>query len=151
MYNEDKQSWCDLGLQLEYEFLERGFPVSLNKQKDHDKFTHDFMIHLPCDLKSIRTKWQKSQELFGIQSDYAISINQKDLQRYNHLYPNLIIILDVAWSGVYLAPVSHAIRLIKNGSAKRHEYKNRKNDQRGNAKISWIFDIRHFEAIKGDK
>ena len=126
MDNEDKQSWCELGLQLEYEFLERGYPVSLNKQKDKDKFTHDFMIHLPCDLKSIRTKWEKSQELFGIPSDYAISINQKDLQRYNDLYPNLIMILDVEWSGVYLAPVSYAIRLIKNGSAKRHEYKNRK-------------------------
>jgi hypothetical protein len=31
--------------------------------------------------------------------------------------------------------------------AKRHEYKNRKNDMQGNAKASWIFDLRDLEKI----
>jgi hypothetical protein len=151
MNNEDKTAWCEYGLKLEHQFLARGYPVTLNDKKETDKYCHDFFIHLPCDLKSIKTRWEKSEELFGIPSDYAVSINQKDLQRYNDLYPNLVMILDVEWSGVYLVPVSYAIKLIKNGYAKKHEYKNRKNDMQGNAKISWIFDIREFEVIKETK
>ena len=149
--NEDKLSWCQYGEELEHEFLDGSFPVTLNPKKVSDKFTHDFFIHLPCDLKSIMSKWIKSESLFGIPSEHAISINQKDLQRYRDLYPNLIMILNVQWSGVYLLPVSYAINLIKQGKAKRHEYKNRQNDTKGNAKISWIFDLRNLEKINRSK
>jgi hypothetical protein len=61
------------------------------------------------------------------------------------------MILNVQWSGVYLLPVSYAINLIKQGKAKRHEYKNRQNDTQGNAKISWIFDLRNLEKINRSK
>jgi hypothetical protein len=87
--NEDKLSWCQYGEELEHEFLDGSFPVTLNPKKVSDKFTHDFFIHLPCDLKSIMSKWIKSESLFGIPSEHAISINQKDLQRYRDLYPKL--------------------------------------------------------------
>ena len=147
MDNDDKLSWCKYGEALEHEFLNGSHSVTLNPNKASDKFTHDFFIHLPCDLKSIMSKWEKSELLFGISPDYAISINQKDLQRYRDLYPNLIMILNVKWSGVYLLPVSYALNLIKRKKAKRHEYKNRKNDTSGNAKISWIFDLRDLEKF----
>ena len=146
---EDKGSWCEYGEKLESVFLDAGYPVTLNPEKAENKFTHDFLIHLPCDLKSIMSQWKYSESMFGIPPEYAISINEKDLQRYRDLYPNLIMILDVAWSGVYLLPVFYAINLAKEGKAKRHEYKNRKNDQQGNAKASWIFDTRHLEQISG--
>jgi len=149
MDNEDKLSWCEYGEELEYAFLDGDFPVTLNPEKESNKFTHDFFIHLPCDLKSIMSQWKYSESMFGIPPEYAISINEKDLQRYRDLYPNLIMILDVAWSGVYLLPVFCAINLAKEGKAKRHEYKNRKNDKQGNTTASWIFDTRHLEKING--
>jgi len=106
---------------------------------------------VPMDLKSIREPWRKSQQLFGIPSDYAISINLKDLRRYAELYPNIIIILDVEWSGIYMMTVARAKTLITNGKAVKHEYKNRKDDTKGNAKVSYVFDLRDLDKLRESK
>ena len=150
MKNEDKDFWCDYGEDLEQDFLNGNYPVTLNPDKLGDPYTHDFFIHLPCDLKSIKTQWKFSKEMFGISPDKAVSINEKDLRRYRDIYPNLVMIIDVAWGDVYLLPVKRALDLIKAKKAKRHEYINRKDDRAGNAKISWVFSTDDFEKIKGE-
>ena len=83
---QDKLAWCAAGVAAEGDFVAQadivGWGVSMNPAKQTDKFTHDLMAMVPLDLKSIRTQWRESERLFGIPSEYAISINVKDLQRY---------------------------------------------------------------------
>ena len=152
---EDKKSWCEAGSLAEKDFVAtnklEGWGISMNPTKHKDPYTHDFMGIVPMDLKSIREPWRKSQELFGIPSKYAVSINKKDIVRYANLYPNIIVLLDVEWAGVYMLTMSRAKSLISNGKAKKHDYKNRRHDKQGNAKTSYIFDIRELDELKESK
>ena len=88
---QNKLAWCAAGAAAEGDFVAQanivGWGVSLNPAKQADKFTHDLMGLVPMDLKSIRTQWRESERLFGIPSEYAISINVKDLKRYKAAVP----------------------------------------------------------------
>lgn len=152
MDNQDKDAWCEAGLLAEGDFLAsasiRGWGLSWNPDKLKDKYTHDFLGICPIDLKTAQTQWNKSFQLFGIHSDNAISINEKDFKRYSLLYPNIIILIDVRWSNrIFILTLSRARRLIKEGKAKRHEYKDRKDDNKGNAKASYIFDVNDLDEL----
>lgn len=152
---EDKLAWCEAGAAAEGDFVAQadivGWGVSMNPAKQSDKFTHDLMGMVPMDLKSIRTQWRESERLFGIPSEYAISVNVKDLRRYKKNYPNILIILDVSWSGKFMLTIPRAQSLLREGKARRHEYRNRVDDEGGNAKDSLIFDLRDLdEVICGD-
>jgi len=152
---EDKKSWCHAGFLAEQDFVATnkliGWGISMNPNKHEDPYTHDFVGIVPIDLKSIRESWRKSLELFGIPSMYAISINTKDLIRYSTLYPNIIVLLDVEWSGIYMLTMPRAKALVSSGKAVKHEYKNRKDDAKGNAKTSYIFDLRDLDKLKEAK
>ena len=85
--------------------------------------------------------------MFGIPHPYAISINEKDLTRYINLYPNIILILDIQFERVQAVKwvdVKRLARLAEKGIAKRHAYKNRVEDKKGNAKVSYVYDMRWF-------
>jgi len=153
--NEDKDSWCSLGEEQEHLFLRQntfdGVEFNLNSDKEHDKFTHDFTMTVPCDLKTIRTSWRTAEEKFGIPNRYAISINRKDVERYQSLYPNIFLILDVKtnlYSGYHLTDLERLILHIRTGVAKEHFYKDRVDDTNGNAKSSYVFDIRWFPELE---
>jgi hypothetical protein len=104
---------------------------------------------IPVDLKTMRTPWRKSQDLFDIPTEKAVSINQKDLRRYAELYPNIIIYLDVEYSGkLFSLTLDRAKKLIKAGKAHRHEYLERKDDTEGNAKVSYIFNTDDLDALE---
>ena len=152
---EDKKSWCEAGELAEKDFVATnklmGWAVAMNANKHQDPYTHDLVGVVPIDLKSTREPWRKSQELFGIPPEYAISINQKDIVRYVKLYPNIIVLLDVAWAGVYMITMSRAKTLITTGKAVKHQYKNRKDDTKGNAKVSYIFDLRDLDEMRESK
>jgi hypothetical protein len=152
MNNEDKKFWCDAGLAAEKDFIAnnqiKGWGVSFNPLKQDDPYTHDYIGICPMDVKTIHTKWIKSQSLFGIPSDKAISINKKDFQRYAKCYPNILILCHVTWQkSVYLLSIDRARKLIDQGKAKLHVYKNRTNDTKGNAKSSYIFDTDDLDRI----
>lgn len=151
--NEDKTSWCNIGQQAEGDFVANaqieGWGISWNPQKYQDKYSHDLMGIIPIDLKTIRTPWRLSESMFGIPSDRAVSVNVKDFLRYNSLYPNIIILLDVTFlNSVYMLTLPRAKALIECGKAKRHEYKNRVNDTLGNAKASFIFDVNDLDKLQ---
>ncbi len=153
--NENKKEWCTYGEQLELDFIKNNkfkhTALCINPEKDTDKFTFDMRINFPCDLKSITTPWKLSKELFGIPSDYAVSINQKDLRRYMKLYPNICIIFDVKYPNykcIHFGFISDFITMMGDETLHRHEYKNRKTDTQGNAKVSYIFDIRRLATLK---
>lgn len=166
---EDKQAWCTVGAQAEESFcrgrLEQlGLIGVVNPLKKQNKYVHDLFISFKADLKTIRTPLFKSGELYGIEPQYAVTFNDKDLRRYQELYPNIIVVFDVKWEetkkvidGVaytvdpmhitvagFLSDIRSAID--KSGSQKI-TYQRRVNDTEGNAKESWIFDLRYLHSL----
>ena len=151
--NQDKHAYCKLGERMERQFLTKSFDCGLsfvmNPSKHENKYTHDFFAMFPCDLKTQSTKFRTANR-YNINSDYAITINKKDIDRYNKLYPHIILIIDVQfpeYKSTHYAPLFMLNRLIKKGSAKLHVYQERVNDTQGNAKESYVFDSRWFPAI----
>ena len=154
MNNEDKQSWCHAGQLAEGDFLVshtiKGWGLAFNPEKQTNKYVHDFIGLIPVDLKSIRQPWIKSQELFNIPSERAISINEKDFVRYAQEYPNILILCHVEWlDRCFILTLDRARKLIKEKRAIRHEYLNRKDDTSGNAKVSYIFDVDDLDQLHG--
>ena len=153
MDNQDKSAWCRAGEKAEADFLATrkitGIGLSWNPVKQSDQYAHDYIAMIPVDLKTMRTPWRKSQDLFDIPTEKAVSINQKDLRRYAELYPNIIIYLDVEYSGkLFSLTLDRAKKLIKAGKAHRHEYLERKDDTEGNAKVSYIFNTDDLDALE---
>lgn len=155
--NQDKQWWCDLGVELEHEFIKREFSqagVKMNPSKSGDPYTHDFIIGLPCDLKTVRTPWKKSHEFWGIDPRNAVSINRKDLIRYARLYPNIVIIFDVQFDDhktVRWATLWMMHRLKQEGKLHQHFYQARIDSKDGNAKSSYVFDVTLLPELKENK
>lgn len=150
--NENKLAWCQAGLVAESAFLENqsvvGWQFSWNPEKDGNKYTHDFVASCPVDLKTAGTQWRLSEEMFGIPADKAVSINAKDFRRYASLYPNIIIVVRVEWlDKTFMLTIPRARKLVAEGRAKRHEYKNRKDDTAGNAKDSYIFNLDDLDEL----
>ena len=154
--NEDKLAWCQHGLDMEHRFIgERGsafseVSIKMNPSKESDPYAYDMVIAVPCDLKTTKTPWRLAHELYGIESDYAVSINRKDLVRYWKMYRNIILLLDVnhdGYRGTHWTNLHQIKNLISEGLPKLHTYKNRINDKCGNAKESYIFDVRWFPVL----
>jgi len=154
MNNEDKQAWCDHGEKEEKKFLEEkkvsGWDISLNPQKAHNKYAHDFVSVCPVDLKTMTTPFRLSEDLYGIPSSRAVTINKKDFERYAKLYPNIIILCNVVHANkMFTITVSRARKLISEKKARLHKYKNRKNDDKGNARCSYVFDTNDLDEVYG--
>jgi hypothetical protein len=153
---ENKQFWCIEGVKLESDFINQqpidGWKVVENPEKAENEFAHDFTVVVKADLKSMQTPWKYAQSMFGIPSHAAISINGKDFMRYSRLYPNILIICDVRYElesdGVYIMTLPRARALLKEGKAVRHDYKNRVDDTEGNAKFSYVFDVRCLDKLE---
>ena len=150
----DKYLWCQGGRKLEDKFVaERRFndvQVRMNPAKEQDIFTYDMRIDMPCDLKTLTTPWIYSERMFGIPPTYAVSINRKDLRRYYQLYPNIIIILDVQYpdyQGTHWTDMTSLERMVRSGKVHLHKYQTRVDDTQGNAKDSYIFDVRWFPKL----
>jgi len=152
---QDKEFWCETGEFDEDNFLERNdfhlVNILPNEAKSNDKFTYDMRISFPSDLKTVRTAWRFSQEMFGINPKYAVSLNRKDVERYNELYPNIIIVMDIKlpdYERVHWTDLTRVNRLIKHELAKEHIYKERIDDTQGNAKSSYVFDCRWLPILR---
>jgi hypothetical protein len=109
----------------------------------------------------------KAQELYGIDPQYAVTFNVKDGKRYKELYPNIIVIFDVLWdenscsmtiggTQYSVKPMHHTFAgfltdirtAITLSGDKKITYRNRVNDTSGNAKESYVFDIRKLHLLK---
>lgn len=154
---EDKKAWCKFGEELERDFLEnvaKNYRINTarNKNKDKNPYTHDIWTVVPSDLKSIRTPFYKAKDMYGIESRYAITMNDKDVVRYKN-YPLFLIVFDILYDEwmeereIRVATIHQIASLIEEGKAKNHVLKNRVNDNKGNGKSNWIFDYRWFSNI----
>lgn len=151
---DDKAAWVEHGRKLEDDFVDgREFDdvlIGINPAKDDNPFTYDMRIEMPCDLKSAKTPWRKSQEMFGIDPRYAVSINQKDLRRYFRLYPNIVVLFDVdypEYRAVHWATLDLMRLMLDGGDMVLHEYGARMDDRQGNAKASYVFDVTRLPRL----
>tara|TARA_R110000803_G_scaffold139118_1_gene205797 strand:- start:44 stop:520 length:477 start_codon:yes stop_codon:yes gene_type:complete len=151
--NQDKSAWCEYGDKTEVEFVSKmlssSCSVFMNPAKAENKYTHDFFIVMPSDLKTIRTRFRTSDR-YGIKSHSAITLNKKDVDRYVDKYPHIIIIFDVKYddfSRLCYAPIRDIQKAIARGVAKLHTYNERVNDNSGNAKESYVLDSMWFKEL----
>lgn len=156
---EDKAAWCEAGAKAEVEFARRlrkfGFSGGINIEKDDDPFAHDLFVTVPSDLKTVRTPLFMARELYGLDPQYTVTFNVKDGQRYAKLYPNILVIFDVKWDvtewndkkvepmhRTYAGFLSDIRRAIKAAGVQKIRYQRRISDTGGNAKESFVFDVR---------
>ena len=161
---EDKRSWCKYGEDRERDFCKiadyYGFSCKKNPAKENDPFTHDHIINdtYDADLKTVCTPFFTANK-YGFDPDHTITFNKKDYERYLGKYDpfKFFIIFWVRWKeqekykvkvkikmGVWVASLAITKGCIESGQAKLHEYQKRKDDQAGNAKDSYILDLRWF-------
>jgi hypothetical protein len=151
--NEDKQAWCQLGAAREEPFTRRSFlgcRFSMNPAKAHDKYAHDLEMTVPSDLKTITTRFRMAESLYGISSRSAITLNAKDVERYRR-HPHMVIVFDIDYGDfrrTCKASMPEIERLIRDGKARLHAYKDRVGDTAGNATESYVLDSLWFQPVK---
>lgn len=162
--NQDKRAWCEAGAEQEWEFIQSrlfgiGIPGMVNVAKRQDPYTHDLVVQLQADLKSVRTPFFTAGK-YGLEPQFAVTFNEKDALRYRDLYPNIVVFFDIDWQQTeygeisvepmratyagFLGDIRTAIQ--KSGNHK-HAYRERVDDEAGNAKASWVFDVRYLHRV----
>jgi len=163
---EDKDWWLNSGERLEHQFVqmlatEKVAKVELNPDKLNDPTAPDLLLDGQlADLKSQRTPFFSANR-YSKDPRWTVTYNRKDLERYASLYPNIQILFWVVWeqlsyhsysveplSGVWLTSNAEILARIKAG-APEHRYVRRQEDQLGNAKSSFLLDLREMKCLIG--
>lgn len=170
---ENKLEWCKAGADAEEEFVmhrmrKLGLHGCINPKKAKDKYTHDLLVTMKADLKTVRTPVYKAYDMHQIDPQFAVTFNLKDEKRYLDLYPNIIVFFDVMWGGDALrwkdkfgdeysvepmhrtfgGDLTSIRKAIEACGSQKIEYQRRVNDTSGNAKASWVFDVRLLHEYK---
>jgi hypothetical protein len=162
---QDKKAYCEYGAKKEKEFIaffdlhvEQG-GVEINPKKATDIYAPDILLYGElADLKAQQTPFFTAGK-YRMDPRFTVTFNRKDVARYSDLYPHLHIVFWIDWKttewsgikvpevhGVYLSTFAQVAQMIKAG-APEHVYKDRKNDRSGNAKSSYLFDVRELTRI----
>ena len=156
---EDKDLWCSYGEKVESLFVKEVAPkielnVEINPEKKTNKYAHDLIMdgNKRADLKLQSRPFFMSAK-YGCDPNKTVSFNKKDYDRYKKLYPDIHIIFWVNWkkesaygvsvekkNGVWIFIMKDIDDQIK--TAPLHEYKNRVNDNKGNAKDSYLLHLK---------
>lgn len=160
---EDKDWWVkEHGLKRERRFIKEvcpfiGLDAIINPEKRWNKYAPDLIVNKALsDLKFSSLPFVKAERLFGIPSRFEMSFNVKDYDRYMEKYPNLIIYFWIGRNEFMAVPPLHATYVasfadiaeyIRSTGFRKHPYRNRVNDQNGNAKESYVLDLRVFECL----
>ncbi|WP_240738325.1 HD domain-containing protein [Deinococcus fonticola] len=157
---EDRPYWYEHGERQEQEFLklaaQHHLPVRLNPAKASDKTAIDLLLTLPggqevpADLKTQNTPFFTAAR-YGKNPGRAVTLNDKDIRRYERLYPDAVILFHVHWTtltwrdqsveplrGVWSATLPEIKRLIQQPA---HTYQRRKTDPRPNAPSSHVLSL----------
>jgi hypothetical protein len=168
---EDKRWWVDTWRREEDAFVEHVCPMlglqgTINPEKDTNPYAPDLVVEgRLADLKCQRTPFFKASSLFGIDLQFAVTFNRKDFVRYTTQYPDLVIYFWVDWhqlsmviggasyavepmSGIWRVKFEALAQAINERAVQLHEYQRRRNDNSGNARDSYVFDLRKFECLR---
>lgn len=163
-----KKIWCKDGEKIEEAFVNKfGIELNLiiNPEKIENPYAPDLIYRGSqlADLKTQNTPFFKAKSLYGIDPSYAVVFNRKDAVRYYQKYKGIIIYFWIEWhsvkfvmgnftneveyiNGVWKINFNDLLELIK--IAPLHEYQQRQNDKLGNAKSSFVLDIRNPSFTK---
>jgi hypothetical protein len=163
-----KSIWCKEGEKIEEAFVAKfgqNLDLKINPLKTVNPYAPDlvFRENELADLKTQNTPFFKAKKLFNIDPSYAVVFNKKDAIRYYRLYPEIIIYFWVEWhsvkfemgsyfnkveyiNGVWSIKFKSLIEILK--KAPIHQYQQRVDDQKGNAKLSFVLDIRNPLFVK---
>ena len=171
--NQNKLDWCKYGNVMEYVFIglygeDLGLIINPSKQISKDgKFApdlYDVNRSRIADLKHVQEPFFKAQELYSLDPNFTVTLNRKDCERYYRKYPEIDIYFWVQWESqsrygiqvagmesVYRVPLKTLIQAGVRGELHEHHYKERTNDTAGNAKSSFVFDIRGYSECLIEK
>lgn len=154
-----KLEWCERGAILEQEFVSKygeNLGLCMNPGKKLDDAEGKYMPDLfsykysrVADLKRVTTPFFTARQ-YGHSPSTAITINIKDLFRYAHKYPQIIIYFWVTWGecqeyGTSVNPINGvwvaSLKRIFSLPPKIHQYRGRVDDTSGNAKESLVVDL----------
>lgn len=161
---QDKSKWCKDGEKIEEAFVRiygEKLGLIINPEKKTNAFAPDlFNLNTKRrgDLKLQSTPFFKAKSLYGIDPTYAVVFNLKDKLRYEKEYPEIEIYYWINWipirfqmggTEISVSPLDGVWRVDFNifneylNSRSLHEYQQRVNDQKGNARSSFVCDIRN--------
>lgn len=163
---EDKRWWMREGEVLEQQFVKLcqeslGIEAEINPDKRADPTVADLIVQgRLADLKAQQTPFFTARR-YGLDPQYCVTFNRKDYVRYLSLYPELDVFFWVNWRqtswrdievqpmvGVYLVAFDSLCRRISYG-VPEHSYVRRTDDHKGNARSSFLFDVRSFQCLHG--
>ncbi|MFN3967750.1 hypothetical protein [Flavobacterium sp.] len=160
---QNKTQWCRDGEKIEEVFVTKygsQLDLIINPEKTTNPYAPDLVKAnvLLADLKTQNTPFFKAHDLYNIDPTYAVVFNRKDAERYWKHYRDIIIYFWVEWhsvkfvmgstikeveflNGVWSIKFIDLVELLK--VAPEHFYQQRVNDTKGNAKGSFVLDIRN--------
>ena len=117
-----------------------------------------------ADLKCQQTPFFKARVLYNLDPQYVVTFNRKDYLRYRRLYPGITLYFWLDWQArkmligqsafavaplavVWRAPFAQLAALIEQRIAPLHAYHRRQGDLQGNAKESYLVDVRGLECL----
>lgn len=161
------------GATLEEEFVRRFhrkifLDVEINPEKKTNPYAPDLRIGHNKEIADLKTQnspfFTAGDRFSGYNPRYTVTFNVNDYERYLQFYPDIHILFWVDWQmlewenrfgemykvdylhGVWHCKLSSIKQFIQEGAPK-HGYQRRKNDFRGNAKDSYLLDIRNMNCI----
>lgn len=163
---QDKGAWCIAGASKEEIFIQNyGGQLNLiiNPEKSTNPMVPDLFNSssmLLGDLKVQSTPFFQAETRFGINPQYAVVFNYKDVLRYSEHYPNIEIYFWVDWqavafesgntrievepmNGVWFIPFQILTEVIT--TAPLHSYQQRVFDRKGNAKASYVLNLENSQ------
>lgn len=161
---QDKSRWCKDGEKIEEAFVRKygeQLGLKINPEKKDNPYAPDLLNiknNVRGDLKLQSTPFFKAQSLYGIDPTFAVVFNLKDKLRYEKQYPEIEIYYWVNWvpvkfkmggTEISVSPIDGIWSVdFKNfneylNKSELHQYQQRVNDQKGNARSSFVCDIRN--------
>ena len=160
---QDKGLWCKIGSTKEEVFVEkfgRELHLSINPEKQRNPYAPDLLntsSHLLGDLKTQNTPFFQAKARFNLDPQFVVVFNGKDRLRYLEHYPYIEIYFAIDWQvvrfegrevisvlpmkGVWFIPFQDLNLLLEKSPF--HAYQQRTKDQNGNAKGSYVLDLKN--------
>lgn len=165
---QDKGRWCESGATEEQLFVKK-YGSELNLIINPEKATNEYALdllnisnNLLGDLKTQNTPFFQAKSRFGYDPQYTVVFNGKDRERYSGLNMDIEIYFAVDWQvvkyqgektievdpmvGVWRISFKTLDELLR--KAPYHTYQQRVDDEKGNAKGSYILNLLDKEFIK---
>lgn len=165
---ENKTWWVEHGRQKEDIFVDEvcpllGLDAQINPDKAANPYAPDLVVDgILSDLKCQRLPFFRAYDFWNIPPQFAVAYNWKDDERYSRHYPDIKVYFWVIWTrlaqvirgrrylvkpmwGVWVGTPTLIRCAIELGGS--HQYRKRRDDVKGNAKGSYILDVRALSCL----